>query len=154
MSEEHTISPVPAPPKRRRRWIVAAITVLTFCGIAYWWQNRLTPDEQLFVGRWEVISDSSGKKGVVRIVEFRGDRTASSDAGLFHWTANNGRFCVQAILPFHERAAAWLEWIRGSGRLPYEGVENYEIVDRDKVIFTYQAESSKTIGTFQRIIEK
>jgi len=45
----------------RRRWLVGLLLIvlmLLATGGASWWWNCLTPDEQFFVGRWEVTYTS------------------------------------------------------------------------------------------------
>ncbi len=91
MSEVEPGSAAIAKPDARVRWMFLVIIALTTRGGTYWWTNRLTPDEQIIVGRWEVVISFLGSSQTIKhIAEYRDDRTEYSGGIMTHWTAKNG----------------------------------------------------------------
>ncbi len=155
MPEAHASSSVHALPKKRRRWFVAIVITLMVCGAVCWWQNRLTPDEQIFVGRWEqLIPDpSGGSKTTVQLCEYRSDRTACS-SGEFCWTADHGNLRIYMNDYYYNLVLDAYLKLFAKGSVNTHDNYHYEIIDRDKIVVTNLSAPGQTVCIFQRIVEK
>ena len=155
MSEAAPGSPAIAHPNARRLWMLVAIIAFTIIGGTYCWANRLTPDEQIFVGCWEqLIPDPSGvSKTTVQMCEYRSDRTACS-SGEFCWTADNGKLRIYMNDYYYLRVLDIFSKLFAKGSVNTHDNYHYEIIDRDKIIVTSLSAPTQTVCIFQRIVEK
>lgn len=155
MSEAAPGSPAIAHLSARRLWMLVTIIAFTIIGGMYWWANRLTPDEQVFVGRWEqLIPDpSGGSKTTVQLCEYRSDRTACS-SGEFCWTADHGNLRIYMNdYYYHVVLDAYLK-LFAKGSVNTHDNYHYEIIDRDKIVVSNLSAPGQTLCVFQRIVEK
>ncbi len=152
------MSEVPAAPKRRRRWWVGLLLLLIAVGGGVWWRTRLTPEEQLLVGRWRAIMQMLGDATREEVsVEFRGDRTFFGSGTTAHWAARKGQFYLKEIPTNPELRSYYRRWIR-SGFKDWPGPDSQygqlEIIDHDTVRITIREEGfDDEVADLKRIVE-
>ena len=132
MSEAALGSSVTAPPRKRRRWILGVLLTLLVCGGAYWWRNRLMPDERIFVGRWKFVDPSMVPPAKEKFIELYSDRTGYNDGIRFRWTAHQGELSFWEEHPFHRLVLQWVQ--NGFKDWGIDGGGRYEVINHDKIL--------------------
>ena len=178
MSESPPSVPEPAAPRTRRRWILGLLLTLLLSGGTFWWRQRLTPDEQLLVGRWEqyrtapsgrvldnawvVHSDRTMYKGRIGVIytnqNGRSVPVAPPPESGWRWSVRNGRFATVEDRSIETNITNWFQsGFKTWGDEPTRG--RIEIVDPDTVKLTLtdpRTGRDNPLHTFEwrRIIEK
>ncbi len=131
------------------------LIALTGCGGTYWWLNRLTPDEQIIVGRWEVVVSFLGSSQTIKhIAEYRDDRTEYSGGVMTHWTAKNGLIYFVNDRPFSDKVSDLVERMLGLAKKKEQDIAHYEIIDNNKIILDSQIGAAPMRQVWTRIVDK
>ena len=153
------MSDVPVATKRRRRWWVGLLVLLIAVGGGVWWRTRLTPEEQVLVGRWRTMMQMPG--GATReevSIEFRGDRTFFGSGTTAHWAARKGQFYLKEIPTNRELRSYYRWWIRSGFKEwpgPVAQFGQLEIIDPDTVRITIRDEGfDDEVVELKRIVEE
>lgn len=129
--------PVPIQSRKSRSWVWVLLAMWVAGGGAYWWLTRLTPDEQVFLGRWKIVDSS--RPASEQFVELYSDRTYLVDGTRLHWSAHQGKLKCWAVHPFYQLVLVWvqsgfkkwdLEDVSGGGR--YEIINHNQILIREE----------------------
>ena len=140
----------------RRRWLVGLLLIvlmLLATGGASWWWNCLTPDEQFFVGRWEVTYTSHAGQINQHFVDFHSNRTVRTvdSSGLpSRWYANHNQLSFVAGQKIHRLI---LRGVHSGFKIWNDGGLNhsqYMIIGHDKFISHPQGGTTES----RRIVEK
>ena len=154
MSEAAPSSSVTVLPPKRRRWFVATLIALAIYGGACWWLNRLTPDEQIMVGRWEVTIGALGSSQTIKdTVEYRSDRTESTGGMMTHWTAKNGLIRWQNDRPFRDKVSNLIETLLRLRKQEKPDNGRYEIINHNKIIVDCQMGATPMRQVWTRILD-
>ena len=130
------------------------MTVLVACGAICWWANRLSPDEQIFVGRWKAHLRTSGNTPTpIEFHEFHSNRTAYSNSGRFQWAVSEGQLKIRQFRPYHQILLENMAILPGSGDYETCYIGRYEIIDQDKIIMTSPVGSFVVDYVWTRIVE-
>jgi len=108
---------------------------LTTYGGACWWANRLTPDELVIVGRWEVVYGSVGSSQTYKaVVDYHRNRTTYTDGMMGCWKADNGLIHYENDHPFVEIVSGMAGRVLGLGIKQQDDIARYEIINHNKIV--------------------